>query len=145
MKTLVRSSVAALATAALLSAAFPRLFSADPDACAPGDEVTVEGQNLGADTVAKLFLNAGGDDVEVEIVSQEAETLKFKAPADIEHGNYVLVVQTAGPSPALMEQPVRVEIGDAAEIAAKREEQRKLEEELAAPPEPEEPAEPAKD
>lgn len=142
MRSLAYACALFALSAALCSAAIPRLFSADPGACSPGDEVTVEGQNLGEENLAKLFLTAGGKDVEVEILEQAGETLRFAVGADTPHGNYNLMVQTAGPTPALMEQPVRVEIGDKDEIAAKQEAERKLEEELLAPVEPAEPAEP---
>ncbi len=127
----------------LCSAAFPRLFSADPGTCSPGDEVVVEGSNLGEENLDKLFLTAGGKDVEVTILEQGADTLRFSVADDTPHGAYNLMVQTAGPTPALMEQPVRLEVADEAAVAAKLDEERKLEEELSAPPEePEEPAAP---
>jgi hypothetical protein len=142
MRSLAYACALSALSVTLCSAAFPRLFSVDPGACSPGDEVVVEGQNLDEESLAKLFLTAGGKDVEVTILEQGADTLRFSVSDDTPHGNYNLMVQTAGPTPALMEQPVRLEVADEETVAAKREERRKLEQEYAAPPEPSEPDSP---
>ena len=128
-------------TAGLAFGAFPRLFSVDPGGCAPGGEATAAGQNLTGDSVAKLFLTAGGNDVELEVIEQSADSIKFRVPDGTAHGHYNLMVQTAGDAPALMEQPVQLEVADAETLAAKAEEEKRLEEELSAPvePAPEEP------
>ena len=116
--------------------AIPRLIAVAPNGCTPGGDAAVEGQNLGDDSVAKLFLTAGGNDIELEVIEQSAESIKFRVPEATEHGMYNLMVQTAGPTPALMEQPVRLEVSDAESLAKKAEAARKLAEEMAKPVEP---------
>jgi hypothetical protein len=67
---------------------------------------------------------------------RSAEEIHFALPADLAHGSYQLTIQTGGESPAIMVQPIRIEVADAATIA-----QRKKERE-APPPTVEEPAPP---
>lgn len=124
------------AAASIAWAAFPRLVSVEPAAAKPGDEVTVSGQSLEAANVAKLFLTAGGNDVEVEIAEQTAESIRFTIPADTAMGVYNLMVQTGGAAPQLIEQPVRLEVADEAALTAKKAEAERLEQELAQPAEP---------
>ncbi len=124
------------ATASLAWAAFPRLVSVEPAAAKPGDEATVSGQSLEAANVTKLFLTAGGNDVEVEIAEQTAESIRFTIPADAAMGVYNLMVQTGGAAPQLIEQPVRLEVADEAALAAKKAEAERLKRELAQPAEP---------
>lgn len=125
-------------TATLAWAAFPRLVSVEPTAAQPGGEATANGQSLDAANVTKLFLTAGGKDVEVEIREQTAETIRFVIPADTAMGSYNLMVQTGGDAPTLMEQPVQLEVADAATVASRAKEEQKLTE--AAPPAEAEPA-----
>ena len=124
------------ATATLAFAAYPRLVSVEPAAAQPGDEVTANGHSLEAANVTKLFLTAGGKDIEVEMAEQTAETIRFTIPADTPLGSYNLMVQTGGPQPALMEQPVRLEVADEATLSAKAAEAKRRQEELAQPVEP---------
>ena len=124
------------ATATLAYAAYPRLISVEPSAAKPGDAVTVNGESLEAENVTKLFLTAGGKDIELEISAQTAEAIEFTIPADIALGTYNLMVQTGGPKPALMEQPVRLEVADEATLSAKAAEAKKRLEEMAKPVEP---------
>ncbi len=143
MRRIGRITVLLSLGAVLAFGAFPRLVAVDPAACAPGAEVAVEGQNLGKENVAKLFLTAGGKDIELEVLEQSGDAIRFRVPDDTAHGQYNLMVQTAGPTPALMEQPVRLEIADAERLAEKAEEDKRVAEELAQPTEPEEPQAPA--
>ena len=128
--------VALAATVAVALAAYPRLTSVEPSAAKPGDAVTASGESLGSENVTKLFLTAGGKDIELEISAQTAETIEFTIPADTALGTYNLMVQTGGPTPALMEQPVRLEVADEATLSAKAAEAKKRQEEMAKPVEP---------
>lgn len=122
-------------------AAFPRLTSVEPAAVTPGSEATASGESLEAPNVTKLFLTAGGQDIEVEIAEQTADSIRFTVPAGTALKTYNLMVQTGGPQPALMEQPVRLEVADEATLSAKAAEAERRREELAQPVEP--PAPPA--
>ena len=119
-------------SAALAFAAFPRVTSVEPDMAEPGDEATAYGSSL--EEVVKLFLTAGGKDIEVEMKEHSADEIHFALPADLAHGSYQLTIQTGGASPAILVQPIRIEVADAATIAERKKE-------LEAPPPPvEEPA-----
>ena len=135
MEAAIRLAVLGALSAALVSAAVPRLMSVEPEAVEPGDQVTTNGSNVDSANVTKLFLTAGGKDIQVKIDEQTADSIKFTVPADVELGRYNLMVQTGGATPALMEQPVICEV-DSAEGIEKR--AKELEEFLADPePEPE--------
>ncbi len=136
MKRPLAGFVLLAATASIVWAAFPRLVSVEPAAAKPGDEVTVNGQSIDAANVTKLFLTAGGQDIEVEVAEQTAEAIRFSIPADTAMGMYNLMVQTGGATPQLIEQPVRLEVADAATLAAKKAEAERLKQELAQPAEP---------
>jgi IPT/TIG domain len=96
--------------AAYAQQAMPRLASAEPQNGKVGDEITVTGENLAKDSVAKLYLTDGTNDVQVDISEQTATTLKFKIPAKAKPGRLALMVLTAGKEPKLIEQPVKVTI-----------------------------------
>ncbi len=84
----------------------PRLLSVEPPNGKSGDELVVKGENLGSDHVAKLFLTIGEQDSEVEVKEQTAEAIRFAIPAKTKPGRYNLTIQTAGPVPTLLVQPV---------------------------------------
>lgn len=119
-------------SAALAFAAFPRVTSVEPEMAEPGGEATAHGAAL--EEVVKLFVTAGGNDLEVEVKERSSEEIHFTLPVDLAHGVYRLTVQTGGPSPAILVQPVQIEVADAATIAQRKKE-------MEAPPPPvEEPA-----
>lgn len=133
-----RSAFLLAVSAALVFAAFPRMVSVEPGAVQPGEEAVANGSDLGPETVAKLFLTAGGKDIPIEMAERDADSIRFTVPADIDLGAYNLMVQTAGPTPALMEQPVRLQVLDAAGL----EEWKKSQQLPPPPPPPTAPAEP---
>lgn len=124
-------------SAALAFAAFPRVTSVEPTMAEPGDEATAYGSSL--EEVVKLFVTLGNKDIEVEMKEHSAEEIHFSLPADLAHGVYRLTVQTGGASPAILVQPIQIEVADAATI-----EQRKKELEAPLPP-VEEPAPPTEE
>ncbi len=126
-----------LATALVLPAAVPRLTAVEPDALSPGAEAVAKGVNLDKNNVDKLFLTAGGSDVELEIKEQTAESITFTVPANTAMKRYRMMFLTAGDSVAYMEQPVSVEVMDEASAKAREEEgETELEVVEAAPEEP---------
>jgi hypothetical protein len=91
--------------------AMPRMSTVEPGNGKAGDVVTVAGENLQKDAVAKVYLTDGKTDTEVQIVEQNATAIKFKIPAKVT-GRLALMVLTAGKDPKLMEQPVKVQIDE---------------------------------
>ena len=102
--------VAAVCVVAFAQPALPRVSAADPGTGKVGDVITVTGENLGKESVAKLFLTDGEKlDIVVEITEQTATTIKFKIPAKAT-GRMKLMVQTAEPDPRQMVMPTRVTV-----------------------------------
>jgi len=107
------SLIAPLVIAAMLAVfaqqAMPRMSTAEPDNGKAGDVITVAGENLQKDTVAKVYLTDGKNDTEVQVVEQNATAIKFKVPTKV-NGRLALMILTAGKDAKLMEQPVKVQI-----------------------------------
>ncbi len=95
--------------AACAQAAFPRVVSAEPASAKAGDIITVTGENLGTNMVAKVYLTDSKTDLQVEVTEQTATTIKFKVPAKAT-GRMAVAVLTADKDPKLMESPVKVTV-----------------------------------
>jgi hypothetical protein len=93
-------------------AAVPRVTSVEPPFGTHGEELVVNGENLGNATVVKMFLTASGEDHEVDMKEQTGETIRFQIPADLALGRYNVTLQTGGESPAILEQPVACSVVD---------------------------------
>ncbi len=132
MSQVARCTFLLTLSAALSWGAVARLTSVQPRLVKPGDAVVAKGESVGPNDVVKLFLTTGSKDIEIEMKDRTADSIGFSIPADIELGSYRLMIQTGGPTPALMEQPVMVEVMTAEELA----ERRKEEERLSKAPEP---------
>jgi hypothetical protein len=108
------SFVVALLAAAFLVAyaqqTMPRMTTVDPDNGKSGDVITVAGENLQKEQVAKVFLTDGKNDVPVDLVEQTATSIKFKIPAKATAGRFALMVLTTGKDAKYMEQPVKVTV-----------------------------------
>ena len=89
--------------------AMPRMSTVEPGNGKTGDVITVAGENLQKDSVAKVYLTDGKNDFEVQIVEQNATAIKFKIPAKAT-GRLALMILTAGKDAKLMEQPVKVQV-----------------------------------
>lgn len=103
-----------LTLAATVAYAVPRLTSVEPDAVAPGGVAVAKGSDLAVGSVDKLYLTMGGSDIQVKITDQTADAITFEVPDSAEMKRYRLMVLTAGTGAAYMEQPVALEIVDAA-------------------------------
>jgi hypothetical protein len=102
--------IAVACIVAMAQAPLPRITAADPNTGKVGDLVTLTGENLGKDSVAKVFLTDGDKvDIVVEVTEQTATTIKFKIPAKAT-GRMRLMVQTAEPDPRQMVLPTRVTV-----------------------------------
>ena len=114
----------------LAYAAAARLTSVEPNAGKPGDELVASGQNLDSLNVTHLFLTAGGKDYEVKINDQTSDSIRFAIPEKVEFGSYNLMIQTGGPTPTLLEQPVRCTVENEEMARERAEEEAALQKEL---------------
>lgn len=122
MKTTFRLTIFLLTLACGMALAVPRLTEVVPDAVAPGGTVVAKGSDLAKPVVDKLYLTAGGSDVELEITEQTADAITFKVPDGTAMKRYRLMFLTGGASAAYMEQPIALEIVDEATAKQRAEE-----------------------
>ena len=101
----------AVCFAALAEQAMPRMTTVDPDTGKAGDVITVAGENLEKNQVAKVYLTDGKNDTVVEVTEQAPTSLKVKIPTKATAGRFALMLLTAGKEPKLIEQPVKVTVG----------------------------------
>src|ERR1035438_2581403 len=95
--------------------ASPMITGVDPPSGKRGDVITVTGQNLQKENVAKVYLTDGvseKNDIQVEMTSQSATEIKFKIPAKVAPGRMALMILTTTKPPQLIEQPVKLTIDD---------------------------------
>ena len=88
----------------------PRAETVEPMTATKGTEIVVKGANLQKDAVEKLYLFVGSTEIEVTIVEQQADTIKFKVPDSVKPGRYGLLTLTGGKAPKYIEQPVRLTV-----------------------------------
>ena len=117
-----RLAILFLSLACVLAYAVPRISSVEPDAVAPGSTAKANGADLAKGSVAKLYLTAGGSDIELKITEQTADAITFEVPDSAALKRYRLMVLTGGSGAAYMEQPVALEIVDAATAQQRAEE-----------------------
>jgi hypothetical protein len=109
----VVSLLVAASFAAFAQQVMPRMTSVDPLNGKQGDVIVVSGENLQKDTVAKVFLTDGKNDIPVEVMEQTATSIKFKIPAKATAGTRLtLMVLTSGKEAKYIEQPVKVSIDE---------------------------------
>jgi hypothetical protein len=92
--------------------AMPRMASCEPMNGKVGEVIVVTGENLTKDSVSKVYLTDGTNDLQVDIDEQTATSIKFKIPAKAKPGRVALMVLTAGKEPKLIEQPVKVTVDE---------------------------------
>jgi len=91
----------------------PRITAVEPQNGKVGDVIAITGENLQKDTVAKLYLTDGTNDIQVdEITEQTATSIKFKIPAKAKPGRLALMFLTSGKTGQLMEQPFKITIDE---------------------------------
>jgi len=89
----------------------PRFTAVDPTAGKVGTLITVTGENIGTNIVAKVYFTDGQNDIEVLATDHTSTSLKVKIPDRAKVGvRYKLMILTRGKDPKLIEQPVRVEV-----------------------------------
>lgn len=84
----------------------PMIKAVDPDTVKAGDELTASGSHLDKSAVAGLYMIQGEKTIQVKMLTQAEEAIKFKAPADVKPGRYQLMVLTTGAKPQFLEEPV---------------------------------------
>jgi len=100
---------AAACLVVLAQEAMPRMTSVDPYSSKVGDVVTITGENLDKDNVAKIFLTNDKGDLPCEVIEQNATTVKVKIPEKAT-GRMAFVIRTGGKEPKEIVQPVKVMI-----------------------------------
>ena len=88
----------------------PMMRSVQPDAGKVGDVLVVEGENLGAEVVAAVYLTDGTVDKKVIIVDQTDTSIKFQIPIAAKPGHFGLMVLTKEKPQRLIEEPVKVTV-----------------------------------
>lgn len=88
----------------------PLFRAVTPDTAAAGDTLTMTGENLDKARVAEVYLTSGQDNFKMQILTQAADKITAKIPANVKLGRLRLMVLTAGLEPKFLEQPVVVEI-----------------------------------
>ncbi len=98
----------ALPAGSLPPAAMPLISSIESNVCKAGDVLSVQGENLGRDSVAALYLTDGKLDLKVLMIEQTANSIKFRVPPEVKPGRFALMVLTKESDPRLIEQPIRL-------------------------------------
>lgn len=98
----------AVGLAAYAQEGTPRMYTAEPATAQRGDVVTITGNFLDTECVAKVFLTDGKNDTPVEVTEQSKTTLKFKIPEKIAAGRWAVMVLSNGPNAKYIEEPVKV-------------------------------------
>ena len=88
----------------------PSMRSVEPASGKAGDLLTIEGENLGNDKVAALYLTDGKTDIKATIVEQTATSIKFRIPPEAKPGRLALMVLTTDNPPRLIEEPVKITV-----------------------------------
>lgn len=87
----------------------PRMTSVEPGSGKSGDVIVVAGENLTKESVAKVYLTDGKNDIEVQVTEQTANSLKFKIPVKAK-GRMALMIETSGKDAKQIEQPVKLTV-----------------------------------
>jgi hypothetical protein len=77
-----------------------KIISVDPASAKAGDMVSPAGEDIGQSAVDALYLTNGATDLEVQIVEQTDQLLKFKVPAGIKPGRSGALAAEIGSSDA---------------------------------------------
>ena len=68
--------------------------SVEPASGKAGDALVIEGDNLGQENVAALYLTDGQALIKVPIIEQTATSIKFRIPPEAKPGRFALMFLT---------------------------------------------------
>jgi len=68
--------------------------SVEPASGKAGDALVIEGDNLGQENVAALYLTDGQAHIKVPIIEQTATSIKFRIPPEAKPGRFALMFLT---------------------------------------------------
>jgi hypothetical protein len=102
--------VLALPAVLLSQLSMPMMRSVEPGSGKVGDVLLIQGENLGAETVASLYLTDGKIDTKLVIVEQTPTSLKFRIPPEARPGRFALMVLTRGKDAKYIEEPVKITV-----------------------------------
>jgi len=88
----------------------PLISTVDPGTAKVGATLVANGTSLDKSAVASLYMIQGESTIEVKMVSQTADAIKFIVPDSMKAGRYDLMVLTKGPIPQYIEEPVLVTV-----------------------------------
>jgi hypothetical protein len=106
------SLLVAASFATFAQSPMPRMATAEPMNGKSGAVIVVTGENLTKDSVSKVYLTDGTNDLQVDITAQSATSITFKIPSTAKPGRVALMVLTTGKEPKLIEQPVKVTVDE---------------------------------
>ncbi len=114
----------ALAFTAVPDELSPQAEKMEPRAGKPGTILVISGVSLEKGKVEEVYLTDHRFDVKVKILEQSGNKLKVRIPPFVKPGRQQLLFLTAGKDPVYLEQPIWVQVEDAAdekEIVAQKE------------------------
>jgi IPT/TIG domain len=91
-------------------AGMPMMRTIEPELGKVGDMLVIDGENLGQDSVAALYLTDGTVDVKVPIIEQTDVSIKFRIPTAAKPGRLTLMVLTKEKPQRLIEEPVKITV-----------------------------------
>jgi hypothetical protein len=109
---------------------YPRVTGCEPRYVQAGEVAVAVGENLGKRIVETVYLTSGPDDLEVQVVSQKDNEIRFKIPAEVKAQKYTLMILTGGQDPKFVEQPVKVFVETDEERKARQEHEAEMAKEM---------------
>jgi hypothetical protein len=88
----------------------PSMRSVEPAFGKAGDVLAIQGENLGTDRVAGLYMTDGTTDIKTTIIEQTANLIRFRIPPEAKPGRLALMVLTRDDPPRLIEEPVKITV-----------------------------------
>jgi len=98
----------------------PWISAVEPASGKVGDVLSIQGVNLGQDSVAALYLTDGNTDLKVLMIEQTSTSIRFRIPPEAKPGRFALMVLTKGNVPKLIEEPVKITVESASTESTSR-------------------------
>lgn len=107
MKRLLTLAALGMGLAIAVFAQVPVVDSIDPAEGKPGAVIGATGVYLDSSKVSAVYLTDGINDIQVTLLEQKPQAMKFKVPADAKAGVYNIMLATTTKPPLLLVQPVK--------------------------------------